>query len=140
MKVALCIAMLAGFAWAEQGADEVSDRKEIERVVAALNQFRNRAEPAVAPELFGPGARAEFDRFLGPSASNKQIWSESSESVLSLEGVQILSADVAIADISDKRFGIYGASVSNPALLILKKGSGGWKISSVRLLAVVGRR
>jgi hypothetical protein len=115
-------------------ADEASDRRAIEGVIARLNFTDERAG------LFASGADvpAELHR-LGRVRCNMtgepRVWSEVPSPRFTRPTVQFLATDLALADTEYLQFHSVVAAVRTPVVVILKRERSEWKIVTLRVMA-----
>jgi len=120
MKLFCCLALAAAaLAW----ADEVSDRAAIQNAIKQFNDPQTRAS------VLAPGASI-------PDLSGEP-WDETSAIYFTCKAVRFVTPSVALVDATASQYGSL-FSRNQPAVFILKRIGGEWKIDSLRLLAYPG--
>jgi len=120
MKFVFCLALaMAAVAW----ADEASDRAAIQNAIKQFNDPQARAS-VLAPE-------ADIPDLSG------RPWDERSRIYFTFKDVRFVTHDVALADATASQYGSMMYR-NQPAVFILKRIEGEWKIDSLRLLSTPG--
>ena len=115
---AKCFAALlfSALAW----ADEAAERAAIGNVISAFNDTARR------PLVLTAGADlSDLSRFQGPGLS--QVYFE-------VRSVKFLGAEAAIVDANGSQFGSQILKRAIPALFVLTKENGAWRIALLRAL------
>ena len=107
--------MLAAIAWAADPADHEAVRK----VVATFNNPRLRATVLARDADIAP-----LDRFGGQEVS--QVFFEAT-------AIRLVTPDVAFVDATASQFGSVILKRSSPAVFVLKREGGAWRISVMRI-------
>ncbi len=120
MKPLFCLVLAAGtLAW----ADDASDRAAVQTVIRQFNDPHTRAS------VLAPGADI-------PDLSGRP-WDERSRIYFTFKDVRFITHNVALADATASQYGSLMWR-NQPAVFILKRLGGEWKIDSLRLLANPG--
>jgi len=118
MKAISGVLMLAAVAWAADPAETAAIRK----VIAAFNNPQQRATV-----LARDADIASLDRFAGQGVT--QVFFEPT-------AIRLVTPDVAFVDATASQFGSVILKRSSPAMFVLKREGGAWRISVMR----IGRR
>src|SRR5450759_5354956 len=109
--------MLAAGAWAAEPADSQAIRKAI----ATFNDPRERATVLARDADLSP-----LDRFAGQEVS--QVYFEAT-------AIRLVTPDVAFVDATASQFGNLIVKRTMPAVFVLKREGGAWRISVMRIAA-----
>lgn len=125
MRVVLVVgALILG---ASAFADEASDRKAIEGVIAALNDS-GKSHADLFTRDSGESQR-QIDFWLRRGIPT-EVFSETTRPFILLGAVRLITSEVAVVDVAITRFGSL-PSGSVPLVLILRK-DGDWRVAAVR--------
>jgi hypothetical protein len=109
------------------------DRADIDHLIGALNDAKD--EAAVRTLCTSDAPSVEIARFgalhTSVVASADRIWSERMPPHLAVSAVRFITHDVALVDAADRQIGTLPAR-STPWLLILRRGTDGWRVASLR--------
>ena len=106
--------MLAACAWARDPADEA-----IRQAIATFNNPRERATVLARDADIAP-----LDRMGGPGVS--RVYFEAA-------AVRLVTPDVAFVDAAASQYGSVILKRSTPAVFVLKREGGAWRISVMRI-------
>ena len=115
MKVLCCLLTVAAFAW----ADEPADFQAIRKVIASFNHTSERAAVLARDADIPP-----LDRYAGQEIS--EIYFEPT-------AIRLVTPEVAFVDATASQFGSMILKRSNPAMFVLKREGGVWRISVMRI-------
>ena len=115
MKALCCLLTLAAFAW----ADEPADSQAIRKVIASFNHASERAAVVAHDADIPP-----LDRYAGQEIS--QVYFEPT-------AIRLVTPDVAFVDATASQFGSVILKRSSPAMFVLKREGGVWRISVMRV-------
>jgi len=115
MKALCCLLTIAAFA----GADEPADSQAIRKVIASFNHAPERAAVLARDADIPP-----LDRYAGQEIS--QVYFE-------VSAIRMVTPDVAFVDATASQFGSVILKRSSRAMFVLKRESGVWRISVMRI-------
>jgi hypothetical protein len=115
MKALCCLLTLAAFAWADEAADSDAIRK-------AIASFNNASERAAV--LARDADVPRLDRYTGQEIS--QVYFEPT-------AIRLITPDVAFVDATASQFGSVILKRSARAMFVMKRESGVWRISVLRI-------
>jgi hypothetical protein len=108
-------------------ADDISDRKAIDAVIGSLFTPRVRSDPQRMAALTAPDFDGDLD-----SIPVRTIWCETSCEGYRVNAVKFVTTDVAVVDGQTTAGNVLGAVPTSRWLMIMKRDSAGWRISSIR--------
>jgi hypothetical protein len=116
---ALCYVpfLLAACAW----ADEAADRAAIEKAVIAFNHPHERA--------------TVLAKDANLSSPTRYAWQEVSQVFFESQGVRFVTPDVAVVDAAGSQYGSVIVKQSIPALFVMRREGGDWKVVILRMVA-----
>ena len=112
-----CLLLLAGGACADESADSAAIRKAI----ATFNHVSERNTVVARDADLSP-----LDRFTGPEVS--QVY-------FRVTTIRFVTSDVAFVDATASQFGSLILKRTVPAMFVLKREDGAWRISVMRVAA-----
>jgi hypothetical protein len=115
MKALYCLFTLAALGW----ADDPADSRAIRKVIASFNHASERASVLAHDTDVPP-----LDRYGGQEVS--QVYFEPT-------AIRLVTPDVAFVDATASQFGSVILKRSCPAMFVLKREGGVWRISVMRI-------
>ena len=115
MKVIRCFLVVVAFAW----ADEPAASQAIRKAIASFNHASERAGVLARDADIPP-----LDRYAGKEIS--QVYFEPT-------AIRLVTPDVAFVDATASQFGSVILKRSCPAMFVLKREGGVWRISVMRI-------
>lgn len=112
------------------------DRADVDRLITALSEAKS--EAAVRGFFAADADTTDLARFVSMHTdaveSAGRIWSEKMPPRLVIGSVHFVSHATAVVDATDRQVGtVYARSA--PLVLILVRGTDGWKVAGLRLLS-----
>ncbi len=140
--VLLALSILALSARIALPQDRASETDRIRAAIAAINDALTRSDAAAFARLFPPDGDLRFGDDLvaeGRAAienalKKPRIWSEVTAPHIEDESVRFLSADSAVVDATQTRYGSVILKQSVPVTLLFKRDGREWRIVSFRVL------
>ncbi len=120
-------------------ADEAQDRASIERIVETLNGARSPENLKAIAALFTADAQDEVNLLQRMVQSDDPMWSEVTAPRITVRSIRFITADVALVDAVNSQFGSLILVRRVPLLLTMKRESGGWRITSFRVVVELER-
>ena len=127
MKAILSIGLVLAGSMAM--ADSASDHAAIVSVIQALNDH---SKPAAT--LFTADAADKAAELVSLGNVDRMPWSEQTAPKFGVRSIQFITADVALVDAENARFGSMIMKKSVPLLLVMKRVGSEWRIAAFRVM------